>query len=103
MTQGEYSIEVAQMDAAGRLTVAIKRLAERDTEIERLRAREQEMFQKYVDAKEALYECAALVEAMMDKKPWKDRPWSRITENARAVSIIRRMAATNGERTESKL
>lgn len=33
----EHSIEVAQMDAAGRLTVAIKRLAERDAEIERLR------------------------------------------------------------------
>lgn len=32
----EYSIEVAQMDAVGRLGVAIKRIAEKDAEIERL-------------------------------------------------------------------
>jgi hypothetical protein len=34
----EYSIEVAQMDDVGRLGVAIKRIADRDAEIERLRA-----------------------------------------------------------------
>jgi hypothetical protein len=34
----EHNIEVAQMDALGRLGVAIKRIAEKDAEIERLTA-----------------------------------------------------------------
>jgi len=66
----DHDIEVSQMDAVGRLGVAIKRIAERDAKIERLRA--------------ALKELADAAEHDM-KKNQEDEDggwWSLRTENA---------------------
>ncbi len=46
-------------------------------------------------------ECAALVEAMMDQKPWKDQLWSRTALAIAARAIRRGRHLTESERLKN--